>query len=539
MMKGKGFCSRRRFIGNVLVAGSVGTVAERLANAAMQKPVEQNTNGPSCMKALLFFDDWLLHRRDGLDRIWHQPTYVKDVFTDFFPGFLGYGGYLSVFRDEKVGRYVMYLAVYPPQADPGVFVVRLESDDPYNWPPPRFERQVTPAWKGFQNVVTDQRGERFWPMHIQSLAGTPLAERGYVAAEWYVTEAFRTYKRSLIQQRLVAAPRPSTGEGSVLGFSQDGLHFNVDREHPWHYPGSDVPGGTFLWSDKAGVYVIFTRRVDLDRRIAYSTTTDFEHFSPILTALQPDARDPIGTELYEMPVRPYEDMYLGFLHVLSSDPLEKDYLKWAGREETQLAHSYNGINWIRPVREPFMGVRDYGLQGGGMLMCMEMLRTPKDRLLFYTHSSYGEHAAYPVMQAAGRDMTGYVSPLLYELRLDGFCSLRTRSRDGVIETKTIIPQAGDIRLNVRTTKHTGVRVQLLDGLTLEPLPGYTFRDAVEISGDHLFAPVRWQAHDTISEWVGKPVRLEIQMREAELFAIRMEYKSYYTTAGTPPLESLT
>jgi hypothetical protein len=142
------------------------------------------------------------------------------------------------------------------------------------------------------------------------------------------------------------------------------------------------------------------------------------------------------------------------------------------------------------------------------------------------------------MQAAGMDVTGYFSPLLYELRLDGFCSLRTISRDGLLETKTLVPQAGDLRLNVRSAKHTAVRVQLRDGLTLDPIPGYTFDDALPISGDHLFAPARWKQHADLSEWVGKPVRVEVALREAELFAIRLRHKSYYTQVGTPPMASL-
>jgi hypothetical protein len=93
-------------------------------------------------------------------------------------------------------------------------------------------------------------------------------------------------------------------------------------------------------------------------------------------------------------------------------------------------------------------------------------------------------------------------------------------------------------LNVRTTGATRVRVQLRHGLTLDPLPGYTFEDAVAISGDHLFAPVRWKGHEGLEEWVGKPVRVEVEMREAELFAMRLQYKSYYAQVGTPPMASM-
>ena len=76
---------------------------------------------------------------------------------------------------------------------------------------------------------------------------------------------------------------------------------------------------------------------------------------------------------------------------------------------------------------------------------------------------------------------------------------------------------------------------LVDGETGEPLPGYTWEEALPISGDHLFAKPAWQAHQDMSELVGRPVRLEVQMREAELFAIRIPCQLYI---GTEPTDTL-
>ena len=59
------------------------------------------------MKAILFLDDWMVEHRDSLERVWGKPEFVKELFTDFYPGFLGYGGYMTVFHDEQVGRYVL------------------------------------------------------------------------------------------------------------------------------------------------------------------------------------------------------------------------------------------------------------------------------------------------------------------------------------------------------------------------------------------------------------------------------------------------
>ena len=274
----------------------------------------------------------------------------------------------------------------------------------------------------------------------------------------------------------------------------------------------------------------------MDRRIAISTTTDFEHFSRPTTAIQADALDRLGTEFYDMPARAYEDMYVGMLHVYSTDRFEEERIKFLGRMETQLTYSYNGLYWYRPLREPFIGIRDYGLPGGGSAYGMEILRTEEDKLLFYVHTSLGGHADWRDIEEAGLDTTGYNSPLLYEMRLDGFCSLKPWGRDGVLRTKTIIPKAGEMSLNVRTTGHTAIRVQMLDGETAEPIPGYTWEEAVPISGDFLFARLRWQERADITELVDRPVRIEIAMREAELFAIRTDCEAYYTSRHT--LETL-
>ena len=125
--------------------------------------------------------------------------------------------------------------------------------------------------------------------------------------------------------------------------------------------------------------------------------------------------------------------------------------------------------------------------------------------------------------------------MIYEMRLDGFCSLKTWGREGVLRTKVIIPRAGDMRLNVRTMAHTAIWVQMLDGETAQPIPGYTWDEAIPISGDHLYAKPQWQDRHDLAELVDRPVRVEIAMREAELFAIRMTCDAYYACEPLPSL----
>ena len=183
------------------------------------------------------------------------------------------------------------------------------------------------------------------------------------------------------------------------GFSEDGVNFTVDRSGPWLDPGSDI-AGDILWNREAGLYQLFVRPVYGDRRVAMSTTTDFTDFTRPVTIMQPDPLDRVGTELYDMPPRPYEDFYIGLLNIFTTDRFEEvslssnwPQIKYLGRMDTQLAYSYNGLYWYRTEREPFIGLHDYGLPGGGSAYGKEMLRTPDDKLLFFVISDYGGHAA--------------------------------------------------------------------------------------------------------------------------------------------------
>ena len=56
------------------------------------------------MRGIWFFDDWMLERRDCLERVWGKPTFVKEIFAEFYPpGWDGYGGYPTAFYDERLG----------------------------------------------------------------------------------------------------------------------------------------------------------------------------------------------------------------------------------------------------------------------------------------------------------------------------------------------------------------------------------------------------------------------------------------------------
>ena len=99
----------------------------------------------------------------------------------------------------------------------------------------------------------------------------------------------------------------------------------------------------------------------------------------------------------------------------------------------------------------------------------------------------------------------------------------------MIRTKALVPEGDELTLNVRTNRAGSVKVQVLDGVTFEPMPHYTLEEAIPITGDHLFAKAQWQNRDNIAELVGRPVTLEVHVREGELYALRLPHKAFYTS----------
>ena len=234
-----------------------------------------------------------------------------------------------MFYDRRLGCYVMYLFTHK-----GRVVFRLQSDSPYDWPNPSYDPAAAlgwkgaanQGWKGFKDVVVDQNGQPIWAYAIHSLAGTPLAERGYVTT-------------------VLGWPRHVT----LGGFSDDGLQFAVDAERPWLDPGSDT-AGDILWNEQAGCsnslcapYTPTGGLPSLRQRISRSSRVRPQSCSrTVWTALAPN--------FTTCRRGPYEGMFIGLLHIFSTDRFEEvsdvsprwPHLKYFGRIETELTYSYNG-----------------------------------------------------------------------------------------------------------------------------------------------------------------------------------------------------
>jgi len=107
----------------------------------------------------------------------------------------------------------------------------------------------------------------------------------------------------------------------------------------------------------------------------------------------------------------------------------------------------------------------------------------------------------------------------YTVRTDGFVSANAPLRGGELITKPIVFSGRELCINFSTSAAGNVRVEIQnsDG---ERFQGYRLVDCPEIYGDEIEQVVSWKRGSNVSELAGKPVRLRLVLRDADLYALR-------------------
>ena len=113
---------------------------------------------------------------------------------------------------------------------------------------------------------------------------------------------------------------------------------------------------------------------------------------------------------------------------------------------------------------------------------------------------------------------------VYTMRKDGFAYLEPVGSWGLVQTRGLVPQDSDLRVNFRAPYGT-VKVQL-SGEDGKPMPGFSFDDCIPLTGDELEAPVRWR-NKALEEVKGTWLRLEFEFYQAELYAYRWHCHVHY------------
>ena len=306
-----------------------------------------------------------------------------------------------------------------------------------------------------------------------------------------------------------------------VAFSPDGLH--------WKYVPETAKKALFTSSDVTNFFydpyqrrytVTWKTRSRRGRAVGVGWSADglvwtkpFE--GPVFVA---DDLDADATQIYGMPVFPYQGAYIGLPWIYNARWFkEGEYTAKKLHEadsdsprtmDVQLAWSWDLINWTRePARQQFIPRGATGQWDGGMIVTARAPVLVGDKLYFYYGGSDGLHDSKRVNNAVG----------LATLRLDGFCSMRAGNTEGWLISRREPFRRPVVTINARTGADGYVLGEILDRRD-RVLPGFSKDDCVPFRGDALRHELKWNSTQFSAAQKANDYKIRFRFKNAELFS---------------------
>ncbi len=111
----------------------------------------------------------------------------------------------------------------------------------------------------------------------------------------------------------------------------------------------------------------------------------------------------------------------------------------------------------------------------------------------------------------------------YTLRLDGFVSAHAGGKTGQLITKPLTFSGDELSINFKTSAAGGIRIELQTE-NGKPIPGHSLADCPTIFGDDINRTIEWKTGTDLSAISGKPVRLLIELKDADLYSFQFRGK---------------
>lgn len=234
-----------------------------------------------------------------------------------------------------------------------------------------------------------------------------------------------------------------------------------------------------------------------------------------------DDNDPPQTQIYGMPVFPYQGLYIGLPWIYHALPhyIPEMHLSREEAEDqstctgdVQLAWSWDLINWTRPPeRQPFVPLGEPGAFDSQMIYTARAPVVVNGMLCFY----YG---GFDVPHNAPTFNT-HAAIGLATLRLDGFCSMRAGEQEGWLITRREALKTPALWINARIEVEGYLRAEILDS-DGQVIPGFSAEECETFQGDSTRHLLRWQSKEF-------PELLRDQNKKIRFFLKKGDLYSYW------------
>jgi len=308
-----------------------------------------------------------------------------------------------------------------------------------------------------------------------------------------------------------------TSKSGLVAFSStDGIRWKTVRPEPVITGGAFDSQNVSFWSKLEGCYVCYYRTFKQigNTRYRWISRAVSHDFLDWKTQGELDFGAAPPEHLYTNQTSPYvraPHIYLSlcarFLpgrQVLSESEaksigVDPGYFKDCS--DAVLMSSRGGLKFDRTFMEAFLrpGLGMQNWVSRSNYPALNVVETGADQLSFYVVRDYGQ----PTIHLRR-----------YTLRLDGFASVHAGYAGGVMTTRVFTFSGTQLSVNYSTSAPGGLRFKLEDP------GGAPLAESAELIGDQVERKVAWRGLDSLSRWAGQPVRLRVELKDADLYSLR-------------------
>jgi len=435
----------------------------------------------------LFVDDFLVASSDGVEQRLQQPV-ARDIVIEHDEPWEGNtSSYHTVFRDGDTYRmYYRGSHHNPGERSTHEFACYAESPDGIHWTKPDlglFEFQGSKQ----NNIIWDGVGDHNFVPFKDGNTDCP-AEARYKAI--------------------------GRGPGGLFAFqSPDGIHWSLMQEDPVITQGAFDSQNLAFWDDQRECYVEFHRQMRNGvRDIMTCTSTDFVNWTE--------------PTFLEYPGSPAEHLYVN--QILAYDRAPHIYLgfpkRFVPRRQSPVGHPLPGVSdtvlmssrdgkhfhrwqeaWVRPGLQPDRWVCRNNLVAWGLVETDSNLRGGPQEISQYVVEGYYQGTSCRVRR--------------HSLRMGGFVSVNAPLTGGELVTRPLLFAGSQLHINFSTSAAGSLRLELQDEQG-QPIPGYSLDECDEIYGDQIDQIVTWQSNSDLGQLASKPIRLRVELKDADLYSFR-------------------
>lgn len=431
------------------------------------KPMIQLSSG-----AHLFIDDFLISKQSNLKRRINQPQRLpQPVVTGdedkcFQP-------YVTVVRDPDTKKFRVWYGV--PENASQTHLAYMESDDGIDWIRPH-------------RVLKDAATISFGASIIDEGPNYSDTSKRYKYG-WWGESGLKIAKSANGMNWSLLAP------GVVLQHNHDinSIHWDPIRKRYIALVSSYTTGEK--WTGN--------RRIPMQ-----SVSDDLIHWKEPWRIIEPDEKDEGETQFYCMSgVIARGDLLIGTLKVLRDEVIAEGAPTGAfGVGYTTLAWSRDGEHWERD-REAFMPRNpEPGTWDHAMTWADCQLPVGDEIYIYYGGYAWGHKWERFTQRQIG----------LARIPLDRYVSRDAWEERGTLLTPIITIDSSKMTVNAKV--NGGLQIRILDESD-KPIPGFDWTDCKVIQGDSIRHHVQWKK--SLSTLIGKPIRLEFAMRNAQVYGFAL------------------